>query len=160
MGFHRGQSLSLDFLMGFFLFLLTLGFFLILWGGLVDGYSDAARRQSSAMAALSLSDQLASSPGQPYNWTLSPSTASAIGFASSPGVLDWRRIAAAASLNYSQAKAALGTERDFLIKVESPGGTRYATLGSEPNATVHALEIWRAGLLNDTLVYVKVQMYD
>jgi len=156
----RGQSVPIDLVFGTFIFLAILSYFFITWDSYAERYRGESSKGGSELSAIVLADLLASSQGLPENWSDYALGVQAVGLASRPGVLDWGRITALSSMPYGNAKVALGLEKDFYIKIESPSGLRYASIGLPPaNASSRAVEVMRIALLNGNTAYLKVQIY-
>ena len=168
----RGQSLPLDFMVALFIFLLLLTYFLVIWDIFSDSYASHTDRVAREISAITLSDQLAGSAGSPDNWTESPVNASTIGLAIRPGELDSHKLCALfgqnythlgcnqSGLQYGYAKSIFGVDKDFFIKVESPGGVLFATMGEQPANASRAAEVTRVAMLEGSAVFVRVQVYD
>jgi hypothetical protein len=157
----RGQAIPLDFMAGLFIFIVLLSYFMLLWNMFTTQYADHADSGSSETEAIAVAEQLVSSTGTPFNWTLNPLTAQSIGFASRPNQLDPARVAAFGAVPYANAKQLLGIDRDFQVKIETPAGARYATFGQQAgNGTNRSVEVTRIATYNGQAVNVRVQVYD
>lgn len=156
----RGQAIPLDFMSGMFIFMVTLTYFIVLWNIFSMRYVEHADALDMESHAISIAESLVSSPGTPFNWTESPLSAQSIGIASRPNYLDPYRISALESLPYANAKRLLGTDYDFLIKIDSGEGARYATVGQEPSNTTRIVEVTRAASYQGSTAFVRVQLYE
>lgn len=156
----RGQAVPLDFMSGLFIFMVLLVYFVILWDMFSMRYIERANSLDMESHAISIAESLVSSPGQPFNWTESPLAAQSLGIASRPNCLDPYRISALQSLPYANAKRLLGTDYDFLVKIESDEGARYATLGQEPGNTTRIVEVSRVASYQGSTAIVRVQLYE
>ena len=154
-----GQAIPLDFAAGLFIFVLVLAYFLIQWDLFATRFAELATAGSMDSRAIDISEMLVHSPGQPENWTSEPLNAQSIGFARKQNLLDWNRVAAFSSLPYANAKQLLGTDHEFLVIIETPDGARYATIGHDENST-RAVEVVRMAILNETVVKVRVRLYE
>ena len=156
----RGQSVPLDFMAGLFIFMVLLVYFVILWDIYSTRYMEQGERGNIETHAISIAENLVSSTGSPFNWTVSPLAAQSIGLAFRPNQLDPYRIAALEGLPYANAKRLLGTDYDFLIKIESQEGARYSTIGQEPGNTTRTVEVTRIATYNGAPAFVRVQLYE
>ena len=168
----KGQSLPLDFMIALFIFLALLAYFLVVWDIFSENYTSRSGRVSRELSAIMLSDQLVDYTGSPENWTGSPENATSIGLAIRPGVLDSHKLCALfgqnytyancnqTGLQYGYAKSIFGIDKDFFVKVESPGGMLYAILGEQPENASRAAEVTRIAMLDGNVVFVRVQVYD
>ena len=154
-----GQAIPLDFAAGLFIFLLALSYFFIQWDLFSAKFFDLATAGGMDTRAIDISEMLVHTGGQPENWTGAPLSAQSIGLASKDNLLDWNRVAAFSSMPYANAKQILGTDYDFLVIIETPDGARYATIGQDANST-RAVEVTRMAILNDTVVKVRVRLYE
>ena len=157
---RRRQAQPIAFMLGTFLFLLIFAYFMILWQNFLESYDSHVSRADSSLSAIVIADQLASHTGSPEGWTESPENASSIGLASSQGKLDSHKLAAFSTMPYAFLKRALGTDKNFIVKVESGTGELYALAGQQPANTTRAVEVTRAAMLNNTVVFVRVQVYE
>ena len=158
-GGAAGQAIPLDFAAGLFIFMLILVYFIIQWDLFSTRAAEKAEKSGLDSGAIELSEMLVHGGGSPQNWTDAPESAQAIGLASSQNVLDWNRVAAFESLPYANAKQVLGIDHDFLVVIETPDGARYATIGQDGNST-RAAEVTRIAVVNNTVVHVKVRLYE
>ena len=168
----KGQALPLDFMVALFIFLVLLAYFIMLWNVFSENYSSHSERVERELSAIVLSDQLAGSTGSPENWTELPESAKSIGLAIRPGVLDSHKLCAlfgmqysianctSPGLQYGYAKSIFGVDKDFFVKVESPGGVRLATMGEQPENASRAAEVTRVAMLDGSAVFLRVQVYD
>jgi hypothetical protein len=168
----KGQSLPLDFMAALFIFMLMLAYFFVMWDIFFDNYSAHSERVERELSAITLADQLAGSAGSPENWTDAPQAAASIGLAIRPGELDSHKLCALfgtqynhanctlPGLEYAYAKQVFGVDKDFFVKVESPGGVLYATLGEQQETASRAIEVTRIATLEGSAVFVRVQVYD
>ncbi|MCX8195286.1 MAG: hypothetical protein N3G22_04245 [Candidatus Micrarchaeota archaeon] len=159
----RGQSIPMDLIAGVFVFILAISYFVILWDSYQTKYLEEMRARKNRLAAISVAEQLASSPGQPFNWTGSPSSAQAIGLAIRQRELDPVRVKALqmlAAANYSEAKRLLGVDEDFLIKIETMQGARLITIGQEASNETFAYEVSRLVYYNGSGSHLKVRIYE
>jgi hypothetical protein len=155
-----------------FIFLVLMAYFFVIWDIFSENYSSRSARADREMSAILLSDQLAGHTGTPENWTESPQDASSIGLASRPGELDSHKLCALfgpncyygscslPGLQYAYAKQIFGLDKDFYIKVESPGGVLYAAMGDQPQNATRAAEVTRIAMLDGNAVFLRVQSYD
>ncbi len=155
----KAQAFSLDLIAAYAISLLTLAYFIILWGSLVSAQTRAGVREEIDLAALSVSDILVASPGYPEDWPMDPENAGSLGLAATPNVLAPYKVAAFSAMEYAYVKQGLGVTRDVFIRIESPEGVRYATAGIQPNATLASSEVRRLALMNGAPVVVRVQVY-
>jgi hypothetical protein len=168
----KGQSLPLDFMVALFIFLVLLAYFLVVWDVFSDSYNSHTERVARELSAITLSDQLVGHFGSPENWTESPETAASIGLAMRPGELDSHKLCALfgtqyvhagcnlTGLQYGYAKTIFGLDKDFFVKVESPGGVLFATMGEQPENASRATEVTRIAMLDGSAVFLRVQVYD
>ena len=168
----KGQAIPLDFMVALFIFLVLLAYFIMLWNIFSESYSSHSERVDRELSAIVLSDQLVGHTGSPENWTESPENANSIGLASSPGVLDSHKLCAlfgmqygidnctSNGLQYGYAKSIFGLDKDFFLKVESPGGVLFATMGEQPENASRAAEVTRIAMLDGSAVFLRVQVYD
>jgi hypothetical protein len=98
--------------------------------------------------------------GYPGNWTLAPLTAQSVGFASKPNEIEWGKVAAFSEMPYANQKIALGTDKEFLIKIEQTDGARLATIGQETANSTRVVEVTRLAMMNGNIVNVRVQVYE
>jgi hypothetical protein len=155
-----------------FIFLVLLVYFLVVWDIFSDNYSSHNERVARELSSITLSDQLSGHTGSPENWTLSPENAASIGLAIRPGELDSHKLCALfgtqyvhdgcnqTGLAYGYAKAIFGMDKDFFIKVESPGGVLFATMGEQSGNASRAAEVTRIAMLEGSAVFLRVQVYD
>jgi len=158
-GKQKAQTIPLDFMSGFFIFLLLVAYFLIQWDLFSSRFAERAQRGDLGLGAITISEMLVHTPGEPENWTQAPLSVKSVGLAQRQNLLDWNKVAAFSSLPYANAREALGTDHDFLVVIETPDGVRFASIGQDGNST-HAAEVTRVAVLNDTIVQVKVRLYD
>ena len=158
-GMKKGQAIPLDFAAGLFIFMLLVAYFLIQWDLFSTRFAEKAEKSGLDSGAIEISEMLVHGGGSPQNWTDAPELAQSIGFASSQNVIDWNRVAAFESLPYANAKQVLGIDREFLVVIETPDGARYATIGQDGNST-RAAEVVRIAVVNNTVVHVKVRLYE
>jgi len=156
----KGQAVPLDFVAGLFIFMVLLAYFVIIWDIYSTRYIEHGEGGNLETHAISIAETLVSSPGHPFNWTLAPLEAQSAGLASRPNRLDTYRIAALESMPYAYAKRLLGTDSDFLIKIESPEGARYSTIGHEAVNSTRIVEVTRIATYNGAPAFVKVQLYE
>ncbi len=156
----RGQSIILDYMAGVFIFIIMLSIFMVAWDLYSSRYSQADGRMQMDSIALSASESLMQSQGEPANWTIDPQNAKRIGFVSRQNTLDWTRINAFSSLSYADQKTKLGIDSDFVIRIDSYEGARLATIGVEPNSTTTAVEISRFGILDGRQAKLRLMVYD
>lgn len=156
----KGQAIPLDFMAALFIFLVIFAYFVVLWDIYSTRYIEHGEGGNLESHAISIAENLVSSPGHPFNWTLSPLSAQSAGLASMPNRLDTYRIAALESMPYANAKRLLGTDSDFLIKIESPEGARYSTMGMEAVNATRKIEVTRIATYNGAPAFVKVQLYE
>lgn len=156
---QKAQAIPLDLMSGLFIFVLLLTYFIIQWDLFTTRFAERAEKGNLDLAAITISEMLVHTPGEPSNWTQSPLLVKSMGLAPRQNLLDWERVAAFSSLPYANAREALGTDHDFLVVIETPDGARFATIGQDGNST-RAVEVTRIGVLNDTVVQVKVRAYD
>lgn len=154
-----GQAIPLDFAAGLFIFLLVIAYFLIQWDLFTSKFVEFSISGGMDTRVIDISEMLVHTGGQPENWTNAPLSAQSIGLASKQNLLDWNRVAAFSAMPYANAKQILGTDYDFLVIIETPEGARYATIGLDENST-RAAEVTRVAVLNDTIVRVRVRLYD
>jgi hypothetical protein len=127
----------------------------------MEGFRNYTGRTDSQIAAISLSDQLVSHPGKPYNWTLSPLEAESIGLAGRQRELDPLKVSALAQMPYAYQKLILGMDRDFFGRVEGGTGVLYALFGTEPgNQSTRWVETTRIAGMNGTIVFLRVRVYE
>ncbi len=156
----KGQAVPIDFIVGLFIFLVLLAYFFILWDIYSIRYFETAKSRDRDIASLSITDALVNSPGHPENWAQDPLNAQAIGLCSRPNELSSEKIAAFSSIPYANAKQMLGIDEEFFVKIETSEGARYASIGVEANNSSTILEVSRVALLNNTIVNVRVQLYE
>lgn len=156
----KGQGVPIDFIMGLFIFLFMLAYFLVLWDNYSQRYVAKASTIDMETAAIGIADQLVSTGGSPGNWTSAPLAAQSIGLAWRQNEIDPYRLSALSSLPYANAKKILGVGREFAIKIETLDGGRLATIGNEAYNSSKAVEVARAAVMNGSAVNVKVQIYE
>jgi hypothetical protein len=157
----KGQINPIDFMAAVFIFMVLFGYFMILWNMFSMKYAERSEIFDCELGSIAIADYLVNSRGDPINWTAAPLSARSIGFANKPNELDWSKISTFASMNYSNQKRMLGTDNDFLIKIESSDGASYAQIGRmEGNQTYTcSIEITRLAMLNGTIVNLRVKVY-
>jgi len=159
-GTGRGQTVPIDFMAGLFIFMVILAYFIVVWDSYSTRYVEQAKARNDELEAIALAEQLVTSPGHPFNWTASPQTAQSIGLAQKPNELAEERVQALQQLSYPDAKRLLGLDADFLVKIESLGGARLATIGYEPSNATRAFEVTRLAFYKGEASYVKVRVYE
>jgi hypothetical protein len=155
----RGQAVSLDFICGLFIFLILIAYLLVTWDNMAEQYAGYVKNRGMELKAISLANQLVSSPGQPFNWTAAPQGAKSIGLAKKPNELDPYRVSALGSLPYADAKRLLGIESDFAVRIEAQGGAVLAAIGQMENST-RAVEVTRLALYEGEAASLKVRLYE
>jgi hypothetical protein len=157
----KGQVNPIDFMAAVFIFMVLFGYFMILWNMFSMRYGERSEILDCELGSISIADYLVNSRGYPINWTSAPLEARSIGFANKPNELDWSKVSSFASMNYSNQKKLLGTDNDFLIKIESSDGASYAQIGRpEGNQTYTcSIEVTRLAMLNGTIVNLRVKVY-
>ena len=156
----RGQTVSIDLIAGISISLLILAYYLVVWNSMAGAYEDAFRKEDSEIALLTMGDMLVNSPGNPENWTMNASGAQAIGLASRPGVLDFYKVVAFSEMPYAYVKHKFGISSEFLVKIESPDGIRYATVGNESEPSNVSSQMSRLATMDGKPVVVRVQIYE
>jgi hypothetical protein len=157
----KGQVNPIDFMAAIFIFMVLFGYFMILWNMFALRYYERSETLDCELGSISIADHLVNSKGYPANWTSAPLEADSIGFAGKPNELDWSRVSAFESLNYSDQKRMLGTDDDFMIRIESSDGASYAQMGMpEGNETYTcSIEITRLAMLDGKIVNLRVRVY-
>jgi hypothetical protein len=157
---RKAQALPVDFMFAMTLFVLLLAYFMVIWDIFLESFDSHSSRVDFELSAITISDQLVSHTGSPENWTGSPENASSIGLASRAGELDPHKLSALSAMPYAYLKQSLGMDRNFFIKVDDLSGVQYAISGQQPGNTTRSVEVTRAAILNNTAVFVRVQVYE
>lgn len=141
------------------LFAPVLAYFIYSWDSSVDRLSADAVPSRMEMQAVSVSDLLVSSAGQPFSWTQNASAARSIGLAARPGEVQTHRVQALAAQTYADAQESLGLEYDYLIKIEGADGSRLATIGRENITGVRTVEVSRVVRWDGRVAYLRLRLY-
>lgn len=155
----KAQANPIDFMAAVFIFMVVFALFMILWNMFSMRYAERAKMIDCELTAISIADRLVNSGGYGANWTNAPLDAKSIGFANRPNELDWTRISSFASLNYSEQKRLLGTDRDFMIIVDRSDGASYIQIGQESENAEQLVEVKRLAMLNGKIVNLRVRVY-
>ena len=157
---RKGQALPVDFMFAMTLFVIVLAYFMVIWDIFLESFDSHSSRVDFELSAIIVSDQLVGHAGSPENWTESPNNASSIGVASRAGEIDSHKLDALSGMPYAYLKRSLGMDRNFFIKVDDSSGVLYATAGQQPGNTTRSVEVTRSAILNNTVVFVRVQVYE
>jgi hypothetical protein len=156
----KAQANPIDFMTAVFIFMVVFAIFMILWNMFSIRYAESSKMMDCELAAIAIADRLVNSGGYGANWTAAPLGAGSVGFANRPNELDWIRISSFASLNYSEQKRLLGTDKDFLIVIDRSDGASYIRIGQESDDSAEQLvEVTRLGMIDKYIVNLKVRVY-
>ncbi len=151
----RGQANSIDFMLSITVFtiLLTviLGFWLV---GILDMERMIARNRLEA-EAVTISDLLVKSPGNPEDWEKNQSELGMLGLSNSDNVLNTDKVRNFTSMNYSLTKEYLGIADEYYFYIETLDGDRLYESGNGTLAE-QAFGISRPALMGSEEVIVRL----
>jgi hypothetical protein len=131
----KGQIWSTDLAISIIVFLSILSVFLLSWNYI--GYEVQSSSQLIEMegTALSVSDALIRSRGQPGDWDVS--SVYVMGLAEEEGILNATKVGMISSMDYQKASALMGLGRYYFhIEIRNSTGASLASAGMAPaNAT-------------------------
>ncbi|QQG39339.1 MAG: hypothetical protein HYS81_03035 [Candidatus Aenigmatarchaeota archaeon] len=138
----KGQVISADFVVAFFIFLaIVLGLFLS-WNGATDTIGQIYSRNAMQRAGGLAADSLVRSPGEPDDWTAASVTA--LGLADdAPNVLNADKVSRMLNVPYETSRNMLRMPTDFSLEINRTSGAAFtvnntqAVYGTQPfaNAT-------------------------
>ena len=158
---HKGQIVTTDFLAATVIISLLLAFIFISWNQTVNESRDVENRKEITISAISLSDSLLKSKGDPDNWESGGKINNTLGLVIDDHVLDPNKLKAFAMLNQTSLKNLLGIQNyNFYFKVSDRNkivnvdNTKIET-GSHPNQSSSiVINSQRIALLNNMPVYL------
>ncbi|MDI6738224.1 MAG: hypothetical protein QME12_06975 [Nanoarchaeota archaeon] len=116
---RKGQIGSIDLFIAIFIFLILLSVLVGMWNLYSTRLNEGIEYEKIRLLAFHISDTFVKTPGYPSAWENSPSSAEAIGLASSGRVLSSAKVDAFIAMNYSAAKQKIKAEGyDFKFRIK------------------------------------------
>lgn len=156
--YSRG-SVSFDFVFASLIFILILGFSIVAYSSYADNYLLIENKRTLEASALSISEILVKSKGQPSNWENDVSGLEVLGLAESENTLSTDKVSVFDSLSVNQTKSLLGITNDFFISIESVDGETLFSKGNDLTNT-SSVSIERIVYYNRTVSRLGVRLYE
>jgi hypothetical protein len=160
-----GQVWTSDFLAGALILTFILLFFILMWNNTANRWNSSSGFLQMYSAAIFTSDALLTTPGEPANWETLPGlqNATTLGLVNGRNEISNAKIERLVAENgsYESIKGKVGMQYyDFRVSVLSlGGGTVYHRFGKAPPADAESIVIERLGLVNDSIMLVRLEVW-
>ena len=140
-------------------FVILLVFTIVFWFNSVSSAQNSVVRNRMEFTAISISDILLKSPGEPSNWTNNTANIQMLGLATSQNVLSTAKLANFSNISYSNMKTILGVTSEFYFYVQDLNGSRLYEAGNSTLSGDNIVAITRFAVLNNQKVRMRVTVY-
>ncbi len=162
----KGQIWTSDFLAGTLILTFILLFFLLMWNSTAIRWNTESGYLQRFSSAIFTADALLTTPGQPANWE----TLAGVGNVSTFGLVSGRNEISNAKIekfvaensSYEIIKDKIGMQfYDFKLTITNLDGTsEYHQFGKPPPADAESTVVERLGIINDSVVLMRLEVWE
>jgi len=156
---RKGQMNSIDLMMAILIFVILIVFVIGFWFVEQKEIQSTLTKNRLEAEAISISDILIKSPGNPSDWEKNQSEIKMLGLAIEGNVLSDAKISNFTNMSYSSAQNYLGLDDQFYFYIENMNGNRLYQFGNNTFGD-QVIVITRFAVLNGEKILMRVSVYE